>query len=98
MTRCPPAVSVTEAMISRRSIRAFLPDPVDAGTLARIFETAQRAPSGGNVQPWHVAVVSGAPLAALIAKVGERQAMGGRISRMPGSNGRRRAEPVRWQS
>lgn len=76
MTRCPPAASVTEAMLTRRSIRAFLPDVPDAALLRRLLETAQRAPSGGNVQPWHASVVTGGALTALIAAVGERQAMG----------------------
>jgi nitroreductase len=45
---------------SRRSIRGFLPQPVDAGLLARIFETAAFAPSNCNTQPWQSHVVSGA--------------------------------------
>ncbi len=76
MNRCPPAATITEAMITRRSIRAFLADVPDRALLAQILETAQRAPSGGNVQPWHASVVTGDALAALIAAVGERQAMG----------------------
>lgn len=76
MTDVPAAASVTEAMLSRRSIRAFADRPVDPALLRRILETAQRAPSGGNVQPWMVSVVGGESLAALIDKVGERRAMG----------------------
>jgi len=45
---------------SRRSIRGFLPQPVDAGLLAKIFETAAFAPSNCNTQPWQSHVVSGA--------------------------------------
>jgi len=45
---------------SRRSIRGFLPQPVEAGLLARIFETAAFAPSNCNTQPWQSHVVSGA--------------------------------------
>ncbi|CAN5357203.1 nitroreductase [soil metagenome] len=44
----------------RRSIRGFLPRPVDAETLRQIFAVAQRAPSSCNIQPWTVHVVSGA--------------------------------------
>ncbi len=72
----PRAVSVTEAMVSRRSVRAFTARPVDTALLRQILETAQRAPSGGNVQPWMVSVVGGDSLAALIAMVDERRAMG----------------------
>ncbi len=44
---------------SRRSIRGFLPDPVDRATLERIFTTAAYAPSNCNTQPWYSHVVSG---------------------------------------
>jgi nitroreductase len=60
--------SVTHAISSRRSIRAFLPRPVDHGTVAAMLELAARAPSGGNLQPWRVDVLSGEPLAALKAE------------------------------
>lgn len=46
-------------MVARRSIRAFLPDPIEADELRRIFQVAQLAPSNCNVQPWVVHVVSG---------------------------------------
>jgi len=50
-----------EAVIrSRRSIRAFLPDPVDEATVRDILELASLAPSGTNTQPWRVHVASGA--------------------------------------
>jgi nitroreductase len=61
---------VSEAVASRRSIRRFLPDPVDRAVLARVFDRARRAPSGGNVQPWNATVVTGAALDALVAAVG----------------------------
>ena len=47
---------------SRRSLRAFLPEPVDQATLERVFSVAQRAPSNCNTQPWIVHVVSGEKL------------------------------------
>ena len=52
-------MNVTEAVRSRRSIRAFLDAPVDADTLRHLLETASRAPSGGNVQPWRVFLLQG---------------------------------------
>ena len=45
---------------SRRSIRAFLADPVDTETLEKIFSVANYAPSNCNTQPWLSHVVSGA--------------------------------------
>jgi nitroreductase len=52
-------VNVTDAVNTRRSVRAFLPDPVSDETIARLLTTASRAPSGGNVQPWRIYVVNG---------------------------------------
>ncbi len=64
-------MNVTEAVTSRRSIRAFQDKPVDQALLRRVLETAQRSPSGGNTQPWHAVMLTGDPLAALFAKVAE---------------------------
>jgi nitroreductase len=50
---------VVAAIDSRRSVRAFLPDPVDDATLESIFGHACRAPSGSNIQPWKVYVLTG---------------------------------------
>ncbi|WP_295806738.1 nitroreductase [uncultured Nitratireductor sp.] len=50
---------VDEAMLTRRSVRAFLPNPVDEETIRDILRVAARAPSGTNMQPWKVYVVSG---------------------------------------
>ncbi len=54
------ARSLEEAMLSRRSLRAFRGDPVPRETVERILALASRAPSGTNIQPWHVTVVTGA--------------------------------------
>ncbi len=51
--------SVDEAIASRRSVRGFLPDPVDESTIREILEIASRAPSGTNMQPWRVYVATG---------------------------------------
>ncbi|MEM7570546.1 MAG: nitroreductase [Pseudomonadota bacterium] len=61
-------MDVREALYKRKSIRAFLPKPVPDETIERLLETAQRAPSGGNVQPWHVHVVTGEAKDALCQK------------------------------
>jgi nitroreductase len=53
------------AVSERRSVRAFLPDAVPSDVLVRVFETAQRAPSWCNIQPWRVYVASGASRARL---------------------------------
>jgi len=45
--------------MGRRSIRAFLPTPVDGETLARILMLARQAPSGANLQPGSFTAVQG---------------------------------------
>lgn len=54
--------SVSDALNTRFSCRAFLDKEVAPELLHEIIETAVRAPSGGNLQPWHVWAVSGQPL------------------------------------
>ncbi len=56
------AKTVTEAINTRVTARAFLDKPVSVDMLEKIFETARRAPSGGNLQPWNVHVLTGEPL------------------------------------
>ena len=60
------ALTVSQAVASRRSIRAFTDRAVDGGLLRELLDKARQAPSGGNVQPWHVAVLTGARLARLV--------------------------------
>jgi nitroreductase len=58
--------SIFDAIVtSRRSLRAFLPQAVDAQTLENIFSVAQRAPSNCNTQPWIVHVASGESIKTL---------------------------------
>ena len=64
-----------QVVTSRRSIRAFLADPVDTQTLQNIFSIANYAPSNCNTQPWQAHVVSGdkrdAMRVALMNTIGE---------------------------
>lgn len=65
-----------DVLKSRRSIRAFKPDPVPQETLRKILEEAVWAPSWANTQPWEFVVATGEPLQEIIrqtlAKAGER--------------------------
>ena len=56
-------MQVQDAIAARRSTRAFLDTPVDRDRLVRLIELAGRAPSGGNLQPWHVHLLTGAGMA-----------------------------------
>jgi nitroreductase len=70
MTPTPETIAAVDAAItSRRSMRAFRPDPVPRETVERILEVASRAPSGTNVQPWKVTVLTGAAKARLSARI-----------------------------
>jgi nitroreductase len=53
------ARTLEEAILSRRSLRAFKPDPVPRETVERILAVASRAPSGSNIQPWKAYVIAG---------------------------------------
>ena len=61
------ALTVSEALAQRRSTRAFLDQPVEENLLREVLTQAQRAPSGGNLQPWKIIAVSGDEKDRLIA-------------------------------
>ena len=62
-------MNVSEAVASRRSIRAFTQEPVSLETLRRVLDKARMAPSGCNFQPWQATVLTGEPLKALQTKM-----------------------------
>lgn len=71
-----PLLTVREAVRSRLSVRAFLPDPIPTDVLREVLQAAARAPSGGNLQPWHVDVLIGQRLADFKALMQTRLAPG----------------------
>jgi nitroreductase len=76
------SLTVTDAMLSRFSCRAFLPQPVAEAVLRQLLQTASRAPSGGNLQPWVVHVLSGESLKRFRAMLAPKVAaspMGGKV-------------------
>jgi nitroreductase len=60
---------VDQAITSRMSVRAFLPDTVPRETLMQVLDVASRAPSGVNTQPWKVYVLQGETRDELVSKV-----------------------------
>jgi len=65
------SVAIVDAAItSRRSVRAYLPTSVSREEVQAILQTASRAPSGTNTQPWKVHVLTGQPKAALSKAIG----------------------------
>ncbi|MGD9801067.1 MAG: nitroreductase [Parvularculaceae bacterium] len=67
--------SVSALLKSRISTRAFLDKPVSESGIREILEIAKFSPSGGNLQPWKVHVVTGAARARVIAAA--RQSLSG---------------------
>lgn len=51
--------AVEAAIVSRRSVRGFLPREVPRATVERLLELAARTASNTNIQPWRVHVVTG---------------------------------------
>jgi nitroreductase len=67
-------MDIYTAIHNRRSHRFYKPDPVPREVLERVFEAALWAPSGTNLQPWDITVLSGQPrneFVALASPAGE---------------------------
>ncbi|AIT78797.1 MULTISPECIES: nitroreductase [Novosphingobium] len=62
-------MKVSEAVASRRSIRAFRDEPVGIEVIRRVLDRARMTPSGCNFQPWQATVLTGEPLKALQEKM-----------------------------
>ncbi len=60
---------VDAAILNRKSVRAFLPDPVPRQEVRKILEVASRAPSGTNTQPWKVYVVGKPKIEEIYQKI-----------------------------
>lgn len=52
-------MSVIDLLNERRSTRGFLPTPVERELIVKILQAASRSPSGTNMQPWQVYVLTG---------------------------------------
>jgi nitroreductase len=65
-------MDVSKALESRSAVRAYLDESVPSDLIRDILVSAARAPSGGNLQPWHVWALSGDPLSRFKALVAER--------------------------
>ena len=52
-------MNVSEAILRRRTIRAFKDEPVPEEILREVLELARYAPSNSNTQPWRIDIVSG---------------------------------------
>lgn len=60
-------MDLIEGLRTNPAIREFTDEPVTDAVLAELLEVARFAPSGGNRQPWHVAVIQDRALRAELA-------------------------------
>jgi len=51
-------MKVSEAVLSRKSIRSFLKQSISNSLIKELLTRASRSPSGGNLQPWRVCVIN----------------------------------------
>ena len=66
----PDAPGIVDAvMAGRHAVRAFLSTPVASTTIEEVLAVARRAPSGTNLQPWRVHVLTGAARQRLVDAV-----------------------------
>ena len=61
-----------ETIATRRSIRAFRPDPVAPELVEQVIREATDAPSWGNTQPYRLAIARGSLLDAIGAELEQR--------------------------
>ncbi|MGN8547488.1 nitroreductase [Bradyrhizobium sp. 13971] len=66
---------------SRKSVRGFKKQPVSRATVEEIIEVAKRAPSSMNTQPWHVHVLTGAPLEEVRRRNMDEMVAGAKVKR-----------------
>lgn len=67
------AASFYDLLNTRRSVRAFAPDPVPRGLVEDAIRTASTAPSGAHRQPWTFALVGDADLKVRIRQAAEAE-------------------------
>ena len=67
------AMNVTQAMLERRSVRAYLPQAPTPEAVHQLISDAAQAASGGNLQPWRVVALAGPALKQLVDAIAAAQ-------------------------
>ena len=65
-------MQVSEAVAARKSVRAFLDTPVTNELIQELLTKTNRAPSGGNLQPWRVFVLNGESMKNFLQHLAQR--------------------------
>ena len=50
-------IGLFDAIYTQRAIRQFKPEPVPDGLIRKLIESATKAPSGSNRQPWRFVII-----------------------------------------
>ena len=58
-----------DAILTRRSIRKYLPDPVNRDVIENILKAGMNAPSAGDEQPWHFIIIDRHDLLEKISEI-----------------------------
>lgn len=66
-------MDVFEAIAMRRSVRAYLPQPIPARVMQRMKQALRSAPSACNLQPWHFVFVTDEDLRQRVAQAANGQ-------------------------
>ena len=62
-------MKLEEAILGRRSIRAYRPDRVPLGVLRELIDQARWTPSAANTQPWEFTILAGETLKTLRSRL-----------------------------
>jgi nitroreductase len=71
--RDAPLAEFFDVVQRRRSVRAFRPADIEAATLERVLETADRAPSAGDLQAYEIVIVRDPERKAALAQAAYEQ-------------------------
>lgn len=85
-----------EVLKTRRSVRAYKPDPIPDEVLRRILDYTRLAPSANNVQPWHFVVIRDAVKRKEIAKLAAGQSFVGEAPIIIACCGKRYTDRYSW--
>ena len=66
-------LTVAEAILKRRSVKHFKPDPIEEATLERLLDLTLAAPSSWNLQPWRIVMVRDPEQRAALHQVAFKQ-------------------------
>ena len=69
----PEILTVADAALRRRSVRAFDPAPIPREEFDAIFDVVRRAPSAFNAQPWRFVVVESPEMRARLLPAANNQ-------------------------